>query len=127
MQYTMLGKTDLHVSRLCFGTWALGGDWGAVDLAQNRAAIRKALDLGLNFLDTAQAYGWGASESALGEALRPELKGRRHDVVLATKGGLRLDGNDLLRSERGHRRPRAIERHATRTRATGRRRRRPPA
>jgi aryl-alcohol dehydrogenase-like predicted oxidoreductase len=97
MQYTMLGKTSLYVSRICFGTWSFGGEWGAVDVAQNREAIRKALDLGINFFDTAQAYGWGASESALGEALRPELKSRRHDVVLATKGGLRQDGENLLR------------------------------
>jgi len=97
MQYTMLGKTDLYVSKLCFGTWALGGDWGAVDVAQNRAAIQRALALGINFFDTAQAYGWGASESALAEALCAEIRGHRHGIVLATKGGLRRAGADLLR------------------------------
>src|SRR2546430_4822237 len=97
MQYTMLGKTSLYVSRICFGTWSFGGEWGAVDAAQNRAAIRKALDLGINFFDTAQAYGWGASESMLAEAIRPEIRGRRHDIVLATKGGLRPAGDSTVR------------------------------
>jgi aryl-alcohol dehydrogenase-like predicted oxidoreductase len=97
MEYTMLGQTDLYVSRLCFGTWAFGGDWGAVDVAQNRAAIRKALDLGINFFDTAQAYGWGVSERVLSVALRSEIEHHRHGIVLATKGGLRHDGKHLLR------------------------------
>src|SRR5438876_1643678 len=97
MEYTTLGETDLYVSRLCFGTWAFGGDWGAVDAAQNKAAIRKALDLGINFFDTAQAYGFGASETMLGEALRPEIKAHRHAVVIATKGGLRREGDQVVR------------------------------
>lgn len=97
MQYTMLGQTELHVSKLCYGTWAFGGDWGAVDLAEYRAAIRSALDLGINFFDTAQGYGWGVSEQRLGEALRSELQGRRHGVVLSTKGGVRREGDRLVR------------------------------
>src|SRR4051812_5916155 len=97
MQYTILGRTDLRVSRVCFGTWSFGGDWGTVDVTQNRAAIRRALDLGINCFDTAQAYGWGASESALAEALGPELREHRQGVVLATKGGLRREGEALVR------------------------------
>jgi aryl-alcohol dehydrogenase-like predicted oxidoreductase len=97
MEYTRLGKTDLHVSRLAFGTWAFGGDWGPVQVEEGSAAIRKALDLGINFFDTAQAYGFGASETMLGDALRPEIKAHRHSVVLATKGGLRQQGDQTVR------------------------------
>src|SRR6202790_2933574 len=97
MEYTRLGHTDLHVSRLAFGTWAFGGEWGPVQVDDGKAAIRKALDLGINFFDTAQAYGFGASENMLGEALRPELKTHRHELVIATKGGLRKEGDQLVR------------------------------
>jgi aryl-alcohol dehydrogenase-like predicted oxidoreductase len=97
MEYTQLGQTDLHVSRIAFGTWSFGGDWGAVEAEQSRQAIRRALDLGINFFDTAQAYGFGASESMLGEALREEIRSHRESVVLATKGGLRKKGDQLVR------------------------------
>ena len=97
MRYTQLGHTDLHVSRLAFGTWSFGGEWGPVQADDGKAAIRKALELGINFFDTAQAYGFGASEEMLGEALRPEIKARRHELVLATKGGLRKEGNQTVR------------------------------
>jgi aryl-alcohol dehydrogenase-like predicted oxidoreductase len=60
--------------------------------------VQKALELGINFFDTAQAYGYGLSERLLGEALQPYLKkGLREDIVLATKGGLRMEGDKLLR------------------------------
>ena len=89
MEYTQLGQTDLHVSTIAFGTWSFGGDWGAVEADASRQAIRKALDLGISVFDSALAYGFGASEAMLGEALHDEIKHRRHSVVLATKGGLR--------------------------------------
>jgi aryl-alcohol dehydrogenase-like predicted oxidoreductase len=97
MDYIQLGHTNLRVSRLAFGTWSFGGDWGAVPVDDGKAAIRKALDLGINFFDTAQAYGFGASERMLGEALRPELKAHCQTPVLATKGGLRKQGDQLVR------------------------------
>lgn len=97
MEYTELGKTGIHVSKICFGTWAYGGDWGNIDTTAAKAAIRKALDLGVNFFDTAQAYGFGASERLLGEALQPEIRGRRSEIFLATKGGLRQDGDGMSR------------------------------
>lgn len=97
MRYTRLGETDLEVSRICFGTWQAGGDWGAVEADEARSAVRAALELGVNFFDTAHAYGFGASERLLGEALEPELGGRRDEVVIATKGGLRMDGDALVR------------------------------
>jgi aryl-alcohol dehydrogenase-like predicted oxidoreductase len=97
MQQTRLGETDLSVSTICFGTWQAGGDWGEIDTAQAKAAARRALELGINFFDTAQAYGWGRSERLLGEALAPELRSRRDDVVIATKGGLRISDGELRR------------------------------
>ena len=87
MRYTELGKSGLNVSRICFGTWQFGGDWGAIDRDEAIAAVRAALDAGVTFFDTAQAYGFGASEELLAEALGDDI--RRDDVVVATKGGLR--------------------------------------
>jgi aryl-alcohol dehydrogenase-like predicted oxidoreductase len=86
--------TDLQVSPICFGTWQLGGEWGSFDERDATAAIRHALGLGVNVFDTAQAYGFGVSERLLGGALAPELRSRRDDVVIATKGGLRPNRND---------------------------------
>ena len=62
MRYGRLGKTNLEVSRIAFGTWALGGEWGAFDAKEAKGAIHRALDLGITLFDTAQAYGLGASE-----------------------------------------------------------------
>jgi aryl-alcohol dehydrogenase-like predicted oxidoreductase len=97
MRYTRFGQTNLEVSRICFGTWQVGGDWGAPEERELKAAMRRALELGINFFDTAQAYGFGASEQLLGKALEPEIKNHRAEVVLATKGGLRMEGDRLLR------------------------------
>ncbi len=97
MQHTKLGSTDLDVSRICFGTWQFGGDWGGIERADAVAAVRKARRLGINFFDTAQAYGWGESERLLGEALRDELRESRDAIVIATKGGLRRTGDGIER------------------------------
>src|SRR5947208_791421 len=93
MKTTTLGRTGLEVSRVAFGTWQLGGDWGGFDERTAVDAIRKARELGINFFDTAQGYGFGASERLLGRALRDELANRREEVVIATKGGLRPNAN----------------------------------
>jgi len=87
MDYTTLGRSELEVSRICFGSWQFGGDWGAVEREEAIAAVRRALDLGVTFFDTAQAYGFGESEALLAEALGDDRL--RDDVVVATKGGLR--------------------------------------
>ncbi len=87
----------MRVSRICYGTWAFGGEWGEQDIAANKAAVRQALDLGINFFDTAQAYGFGIAEQFLSQALQPEIQTRRQDLVLATKGGLRQSGDQLVR------------------------------
>lgn len=97
MKTTSLGKTGLHVSRIAFGTWQLGGEWGPFDEDAAIAAIRRARELGVNFFDTAQAYGFGASEYLLGRALREELASERDELVIATKGGLRPTDSGLVR------------------------------
>ncbi len=91
MNTVPLGRTGLEVSTIAFGTWQLGGDWGAFDERDAIAAIRHALELGVNLFDTAQGYGFGASERLLGKALRNDLDTRREEIVIATKGGLRID------------------------------------
>jgi aryl-alcohol dehydrogenase-like predicted oxidoreductase len=95
MRYVELGRSGLHVSRLCFGSWQFGGDWGSVERDDAIAAVRAALDQGVTFFDTAQAYGSGASEALLAEALGDDIQ--RDDVIVATKGGLRREGGDVVR------------------------------
>jgi aryl-alcohol dehydrogenase-like predicted oxidoreductase len=97
MIHTKLGVTDLDVSRICFGTWQFGGDWGGIDRDEAIKAARRAREVGINFFDTAQGYGWGESERLLGEALRDDLDNRRDEVVIATKGGMRLEDGELNR------------------------------
>jgi aryl-alcohol dehydrogenase-like predicted oxidoreductase len=92
-----LGMTDLEVSPVAFGAWQLGGVWGRFDGDQAIAAIRQARRLGVNIFDTAQGYGFGASERLLASALRDDLDNRRDEVVIATKGGLRMTGDGLVR------------------------------
>ncbi|MEU4226717.1 aldo/keto reductase [Nonomuraea sp. NPDC026600] len=107
MRQVRLGQTDLRVSVIGFGTWAFGGDWGAVDLRESEHAIHHALDLGINLFDTAHGYGFGLAERLLGKALRE--RSRREDVVIATKGGLRLEGDRLLRDAGGQRLREGVE------------------
>src|SRR3954453_21580091 len=97
MKTTTLGRSGLEVSRIAFGTWQLGGDWGQFDEDAAIAAIRRARELGVNFFDTAQAYGFGASKRILGRALRDELTRDRDELVIATKGGLRQADSGLVR------------------------------
>jgi myo-inositol catabolism protein IolS len=85
MEYRTLGKTNISVSEIGFGAWAIGGDaWGPVVDKESVIAMEKALDLGVNFLDTADVYGDGHSEQLVSQV----LKGRRDRIVLSTKGGL---------------------------------------
>src|ERR1700755_2353037 len=97
MKTTTLGRSGLEVSRIAFGTWQLGRGLGQVDEHAAVAAIRRARELGVNFFDTAQAYGFGASEAILGKALRDELSRDRDELVIATKGGLRQTDSSLVR------------------------------
>ena len=97
MQYTQLGDRGPRVSRIAFGNWSAGGDWGRVDRDAAIAATRAALDLGITLFDTARAYGFGAAEELLGEALRPEVQTARETIVIATKGGLRKEDGKSVR------------------------------
>jgi aryl-alcohol dehydrogenase-like predicted oxidoreductase len=90
---TTLGGTGLPVSRIAYGTWELSGHWGAFDEDEAVAAIQRARELGVDIFDTAHAYGWGAAERILGTALRDDLRHRRDEIVLVTKGGMRIGEN----------------------------------
>lgn len=87
MRYRSFGSTGWNISSVSLGTWPFGGSWGAVDDAQAMSTLNRALDLGVNFFDTADVYGDGRSERLLGE-LR---KSRKEPFYIATKAGLRLD------------------------------------
>ena len=85
MEYRELGRTGFKVSEISFGAWSVGGSWGEVDDAESMAAMHKALDLGVNFFDTADVYGDGRSEKLLAR-LRKE---RAEPFYVATKIGRR--------------------------------------
>ena len=88
MEYRTLGRTGLRVSVIGLGTMVHAGHFGAMNDAESLGAIDAALDLGVNFIDTSDAYGAGYSETLLGKA----LKDRRGKVILATKGGNTMVG-----------------------------------
>ena len=95
MQKRKLGYTDLHLSAVGLGTWAIGGGnwywgWGPQDDADSIATIQRALDLGVNWVDSAAAYGLGYSEELIGKA----IAGRRDEVIVATKCGLVWDSDN---------------------------------
>jgi aryl-alcohol dehydrogenase-like predicted oxidoreductase len=84
MEYRTLGRTGLRVSDVGFGAMTIGGEvFGATDDNESLKALHHALDVGMNFIDTADAYGRGHSEELIAQV----LKTRRKEVVLATKGG----------------------------------------
>ncbi|MGI5239094.1 aldo/keto reductase [Dactylosporangium sp. CA-139066] len=94
-----LGMTGLPVSRITHGTWELSGHWGAFDEDEAIAALRHARELGVNTFDSAHAYGWGRAERILGRALRDDLTHRRDEIVLVTKGGLRITDDGRLQPD----------------------------
>ncbi len=81
MKYNQLGNTDLKVSELSFGTWAIGGSWGKTDDGEALKALERAMDAGVNFFDTADVYGDGHSEELLAKA----TKGKEDSIHIATK------------------------------------------
>ncbi|MGO4497853.1 aldo/keto reductase [Paenibacillus sp. 2RAB27] len=85
MEYSLLGKTNFRVSKLGLGGAPLGGDFGDTTDEQAFRVIDAALDLGINFIDTAPLYGQGESERRIGQG----LKGKRNQVILATKAVMR--------------------------------------
>ncbi|MDV6373025.1 aldo/keto reductase [Deinococcus arenicola] len=90
MQYRTLGKTGYNVSSISFGAWAIGGTWGEVSEDDAMSALHRALDLGVNFFDTADVYGDGRSERLIAR-LRRE---RPEPFYAATKAACRLDPHE---------------------------------
>jgi aryl-alcohol dehydrogenase-like predicted oxidoreductase len=90
MKYRILGRTGLQVSAVGLGTMVHAGHFGPMDDRESLSAIETALELGVNFIDTSDAYGAGYSETLLGQALR----GKRDRIILATKGGNVMVGPD---------------------------------
>lgn len=102
MDYTRIADTDLSTSRIGLGTWAIGGRlWGGTDRSQAVRAIHAALDRGINLIDTAPAYGDGRAERIVGRALAE--RGRRDDVIISTKAGLRPHDDGVVRDARPER------------------------
>jgi aryl-alcohol dehydrogenase-like predicted oxidoreductase len=89
MERRRFGNTDLMVSVIGLGCYGMSGAYGPADDAEAIATIRRALDLGVNFLDTSASYGKGHNHRLIGEAIR----GRRHDVVIHSKSGSPRDGS----------------------------------
>ena len=86
MEYRSLGSIGWNVSAISFGAWAIGGSWGDVDDSESLQALRRAVDAGVNFFDTADVYGDGRSEQLLAQLYRDH-----DDIRVATKAGRRLD------------------------------------
>ncbi|GMU95826.1 aldo/keto reductase [Ignavibacterium sp.] len=100
MNYRKFGNTELLVSEIGFGAWAIGGPamvgdlaigWGDVDDNTSIEALKKSFDLGINFYDTADFYGFGHSEEIIGKVF-----GNRTDVIIATKVGHRVENEQIL-------------------------------
>jgi aryl-alcohol dehydrogenase-like predicted oxidoreductase len=86
MNYRPLGRTGWNVSEISFGAWAIGGAWGTVSDDESMAALHRAVDCGVNFIDTADVYGMGRSERLVARLKRE----RKDEIVVATKAGRRL-------------------------------------
>jgi len=86
VNYRVFGRCGWAVSEVGFGAWAIGGSWGKVDEEDAVAALHRAIDCGVNFIDTADVYGDGKSERLIARV----LKGRKERVFVATKAGRRL-------------------------------------
>lgn len=84
MEYVTLGKTGEKVSRIGLGAWQFSEAWGVTEYERAKAVVSRAVELGVNFFDTAMVYGNGLSEAALGRALR-ELGVKRDEVIVSTK------------------------------------------
>jgi len=97
METTKIPDVMIPASRVGLGTWAMGGfQWGGTDDDESVRTIHAALDLGINLIDTAPAYGFGHSEEVIGRAIVE--RGRRDRVILATKVGLERRGDALFRN-----------------------------
>lgn len=111
MRYNTLGETDIKLPAVTFGAWAIGGwFWGGTDDDRAIEAIHAGIDAGITCIDTAPTYGMGHSESVVGRA----IKGRRDEVIIATKCGMRWDraeGQKALDTEKNDGTPCTIYRN----------------
>ncbi|TVM03047.1 MAG: general stress protein [Candidatus Brocadia sp. WS118] len=97
MEYINIAGTELSASRIGLGTWAIGGwMWGGTEEETSILTIHKALERGINLIDTAPVYGQGRSEEIVGKAI--ERYGRRKEVIIATKVGLDWGGKKIVRN-----------------------------
>lgn len=88
MKYKKIGNTNISISVIGAGTWGIGGTWwSGTDVNESIDTIKTSIDQGINFIDTAPAYGYGVSEEIIGKA----IQGQRDKVVVATKCGLIWD------------------------------------
>src|SRR5436309_8774059 len=99
MQTRQLGKSDLHITRVGFGAWAIGGSgwqfaWGSQDDNDSIAAIHRALETGVNWIDTAGVYGLGHSEEVVGRALKTWSGPKPY---IFSKCGLRWDSRGQVK------------------------------
>ncbi len=88
MEHRRFGNTDLTVSAIRLGCYGMSGAYGPADDAESIATIRRAVDIGINLLDTSASYGQGHNHRLIGEAIR----GRRHEVVIHSKSGSPRNG-----------------------------------
>jgi aryl-alcohol dehydrogenase-like predicted oxidoreductase len=99
MERVRIGGTELETSRIGLGAWAIGGSWwGGTDETESVRTILRALEMGIDLVDTAPVYGRGLSEELVGKALREW--GHRDSVVVATKAGLLWPGGEVVRDAR---------------------------
>ncbi len=97
MEYINIPGTELHASRIGLGTWDIGGwMWGGTEEQTSIRTIHKALERGINLIDTAPVYGQGRSEEIVGKAI--ELYGKRECIIIATKVGLDWSGKNVVRN-----------------------------
>ena len=108
MEHTQIPGTDIAVSRLALGTWAIGGwMWGGTDEKQSIDTIHAALDKGVTIVDTAPVYGFGRSEEIVGRALKQY--GRRDDIVISTKVALAWRDENVFRDSSPERIAKEVE------------------
>src|ERR1700676_3116758 len=97
MEYKVISGTQMNVSRIAQGTWAMGGwMWGGTDERESIRTIHAALDKGINIIDTAPVYGFGVSEEIVGKAL--QAYGARNNIIVATKVGLEWNEGKVFRN-----------------------------
>src|ERR1700678_245421 len=97
METLNLPSLKIKPSRICLGTWAIGGwMWGGTDEKESITTILKAFEKGINIIDTAPVYGFGASEEIVGKALK--AYGARDKLIVATKVGLEWKNGNVFRN-----------------------------